>query len=241
MLVFALSQQGFAQTTTVSGKIVDDISREPLPFVNIIFKGTGIGATSDVEGRYTISTTLKVDSLVVSYVGYNKYTRSIKHGISQEINVGLKQGVDLITVEVKPGENPAHRILRKIIANKDKNDRKKLEAYEYEVYNKVEFDLNNLSKNVEKNVLLKPFTFILKDIDSSNTKEKPYLPMFMTEALSDYYFRKSPRVKNEIVKASKVAGVKNATVSQFMGDMYQNVNIYDNTILVFGKNFISPI
>ena len=26
-----------------------------------------------------------------------------------------------------------------------------------------------------------------------------------------------------------------------MGDMYQNVNIYDNTILVFGKSFPSPI
>ena len=26
-----------------------------------------------------------------------------------------------------------------------------------------------------------------------------------------------------------------------MGDMYQNVNVYDNFIGVFGKNFISPI
>ncbi len=241
MLVIAISPRMIAQTTKVSGKILDALTREPLPFVNIIFKGTTIGATSDVEGYYTISTTLKVDSLIISYVGYNKFTRAVKPGITQEINIGLKQGIDLITVEIRPGENPAHRILRKIIANKDKNDRKKLDAYEYEVYNKVEFDLNNLSKNFEKSALLRPFAFIFKDIDSSNIKEKPYLPVFMTEALSNYYYKKNPRVKNEIVKASKVAGVKNATVSQFMGDMYQNVNIYDNTILVFGKNFISPI
>ncbi len=26
-----------------------------------------------------------------------------------------------------------------------------------------------------------------------------------------------------------------------MGDMYQNVNIYDNFLVIFGKNFISPI
>jgi len=230
----------FAQTK-VSGKIVDAVTREPLPFVNIIFKGTTVGATSDIEGHYTIETTLKADSIIISYVGYTKVTKGIKPGIAQTVNIGLSQGIELITVEVRPGENPAHRILRKIIANKDKNDRKELDAYQYEVYNKVEFDLNNLSEDFQNNVLLKPFSFIFDNIDSSNAKEKPYLPIFMTESLSDFYYRKNPKTRNEYIKASKVAGVQNESVSQFMGDMYQNVNIYDNTIIVFGKNFISPI
>lgn len=236
-----LSVYGFAQTTKVSGKIVDAVSREPLPFVNIIFKGTTVGTTSDIEGNYTLSTSLKVDSLVVSYVGYNRFVKAIKQGSSSIINIALTQGIELAAIEVKPGENPAHRILRKIIANKDKNDRKKLDAYEYEVYNKVEFDLNNLSEDFQNNPLLKPFSFIFDNIDSTNAKEKPYLPVFMTEALSDFYYRKNPKTNNEIIKASKVAGVQNASVSQFMGDMYQNVNIYDNSIMAFGKLFISPI
>ncbi|HSH64635.1 MAG TPA: DUF5686 family protein, partial [Bacteroidia bacterium] len=227
--------------TTVSGKVVDAITREPLPFVNLIFKGTNEGATTDIEGNFTMTTTSSSDSIVVSYVGYTRLTRAVKPGSTQKMNIPLSQGVDLMEIVVKPGENPAHRILRKIIANKNKNDREKLDAYQYEVYNKVEFDLNNLSEDFQHNKLLKPFSFIFDDIDSSNAKEKPYLPVFMTEALSDYYYRKSPKVRNEIVKASKVAGVENASVSQFMGDMYQNVNIYENTILVFGKNFISPI
>lgn len=227
--------------TKVSGKIFDAVTREPLPFVNVIFKSTGTGATTDIEGNYTMTTSAQADSIVVSYVGYNKVTRAIKNNVTQEVNIGLTQGIELITVEVRPGENPAHRILRKIIAHKDQNDREKLDAYEYELYNKVEFDLNNISEDFKNNRLLKPFSFIFDNIDSSNAKEKPYLPLFMTEALSDFYYRKNPKTRNEIIKASKVAGVQNASVSQFMGDMYQNVNIYDNTILVFGKDFISPI
>jgi hypothetical protein len=62
----------------------------------------------------------------------------------------------------------------------------------------------------------------------------------MTESLSDFYYRKNPKTRNEKIKASKVAGIENSSVSQFMGDMYQNVNIYENTILVFGKNFHQP-
>ena len=239
VLFLSLTTQTFSQITKVSGKVVDAITREPLPFVNIIFKGTNVGVTTDVEGNYSISTPLKVDSMIFSYIGYNKVTKGIKRGITQQLNVPLAQGVELKTIVVKAGENPAWRILRKIIANKDKNDRRKLDAYEYEVYNKVEFDLNNINSATKK--ILKPFAFVFNGIDSSNTKEKPYLPVFMTEALSDVYYRKSPQTKNEVVKASKVAGVQNASVSQFMGDMYQNVNIYENAILVFGKNFISPI
>jgi hypothetical protein len=241
MLIFVFSAAAVAQTTKVSGKIVDAITREPLPFVNIIFKGTAIGGTTDIEGNYSIFTTLPVDSVSISYVGYNKLTRAIRRGAVQELNLGLSQGVDLVTVEIRPGENPAHRILRKIIANKENNDREELDAYEYEVYNKVEFDLNNLSEDFKNNKLLQPFSFIFDNIDSTNAKEKPYLPVFMTEALADYYYRKNPKARNEVIKASKVAGVENSSVSQFMGDMYQNVNIYDNNILVFGKNFISPI
>ncbi len=230
-----------AQITKVSGKIADAVTREPLPFVNIIFKGTNVGGTSDIEGNYTLSTTQKVDSIIVSYIGYNKITRAIKYNTTQVFNIGLTQGVELAAIEVKAGENPAHRILRKIIAHKDKNDREKLDAYEYEVYNKVEFDLNNISEDFKNKKLLKPFAFIFDNIDSTNAKEKPYLPLFMTEALSDFYYKKNPKMRNEKIKASKVAGLQNASVSQFMGDMYQNVNIYDNAILVFGKNFISPI
>ena len=230
-----------AQETKVSGKIVDAITLEPLPFVNIIFKGTNTGTTSDIDGTYSMSTPLKADSIIISFVGYNKVTRVIKPNVTQTINIGLSQGVELTAVEVRPGENPAHRILRKIIANKNKNDRQKLEAYEYEVYNKIEFDLNNISEDFQNRKLLKPFSFIFDNIDSSNIKEKPYLPVFMTESLSDFYFRKNPKIKNEIIKASKVAGLENSSVSQFMGDMYQNVNIYDNAILVFNKTFTSPI
>ncbi|MDO9187839.1 MAG: DUF5686 family protein [Bacteroidia bacterium] len=241
MLMLALPPSCFAQTTKVSGKIVDAITREPLPFVNVLLKGTKAAGASDIEGNYTVSTSEKCDSIIISFVGYNRVVRAIKYGATQEINIGLTQGVDLVTVEVRPGENPAHRILRKIIANKDKNDSEELNAYEYEAYNKIEFDLNNIPDEFKNKKLLQPFSFIFDNIDSSNVREKPYLPVFMTESLSEYYYRKSPKTHNEIIKASKVAGLENASVSQFMGDMYQKVNIYDNTIIVFSKTFISPI
>lgn len=241
LIIVITSENCNGQTTTVIGKIVDVITNEPLPFVNVLLKGTKSGVNTDIDGQFRVSSTEKCDSLIISYVGYNKVVMAIKYGFTQEKKIGLTQGLELATIEILPGENPAHRILKKIIANKDINDIEKLTAYEYEAYNKIEFDLNNISDDFKNKKLLKPFSFIFDNIDSSNAKEKPYLPIFMTESISDFYFRKNPKIRNETIKASKLAGLEDASVSQFMGEMYQKVNIYDNNIIVFGKNFTSPI
>ncbi|HET6993183.1 MAG TPA: DUF5686 family protein, partial [Bacteroidia bacterium] len=83
--------------------------------------------------------------------------------------------------------------------------------------------------------------FIFDNIDSTNPSEKPHLPLFFSESISDFYFLKNPRCQKEVIKGSKVSGLNDASVAQFTGDMYQNVDIYKNDILVFGKIFVSPI
>ena len=231
-----------AQLTVVTGKITDGGTGEPLPFVNVAYKNTSIGATSDIDGNYKLSTANPGDTLVVSYIGFKTDRRKVIKGKTQVINFTLQAGdFSLKEVVIKPGKNPAIILLEKIIDHKPENDRDRYDSYEYETYNKLEFDLNNLSEKFKKSSLVKPFDFALNYVDSSSKEEKPFLPLFLTESLSDFYFKKKPKYKKEVIKASKTAGFENESVSAVLGDMYQNVNVYDNNILVFGKNFVSPI
>ncbi|MFA7410276.1 MAG: carboxypeptidase-like regulatory domain-containing protein, partial [Bacteroidales bacterium] len=39
-------------SSRIEGKVLDALSNEPLPFVNIILKGTNIGTTSDLDGNF---------------------------------------------------------------------------------------------------------------------------------------------------------------------------------------------
>lgn len=232
----------FAQNTVVKGKVFDAETKEPLPFVNFLLKGTKVATTSDFDGNYFLSSPSSTDTLLVSYIGYKPVKKAIKRGQEQTINILLESNtINIEEVVINPGENPAHKLLRKVIANKYRNDRERATAYQYEVYNKIEFDLNNISKEMIESRALKKVKFIFDNIDSSDIEQKPYLPLFMTESLSEYYYRRNPKFKKEVIKGSKVAGLQDASVSQFMGEMYQQVNIYDNNILVFGKTFISPI
>lgn len=243
IIILLFSTIAISQKTIVYGKVVDAVTKEPLPFVNVGFKGTKTGTSTDLDGNYRIETYYVSDSLQISFLGYTPKTFKVKKDVSQEINAELEESTTTLKAAVitgsKKDENPAHPILKNVIQNKKINNREKLDAYAYEAYNKVEFDINNLDEKFMNRKVFKKFDFIFDYVDS--TDDKPYLPIFITESVSDFYYTRSPKRRKEFIKATKISGVENNSVNQFLGDMYQNINVYDNSIQIFGRNFISPI
>ncbi len=231
----------YSQNTIVEGRVTDAKSGEAIAFAAVAFVGTTMGTTTDFNGYYIINVNKPVDSLRCVFVGYNTQTIKVVRNKKQTINFNLQPAAyNIGEVVVHAGENPAHILLRKIIEHKPENDKERYSTYQYEAYNKLQFDLNNFTEKLSKRKALKSISFIFENVDTSESG-KAYLPFFITETVSDFYYRKSPADKKEVIKASKVSGLKNESVSQFLGDMYQNLNIYDNTIVLFEKNFTSPI
>lgn len=230
-----------AQTYQFSGRIIDDDTQEPIPFANIYIPNSNTGTVSDFDGLYTLSTNFLPDSIAVSSIGYTIVSKKPSTATDQTINFRLRR--DDVMIEefvVVAGENPADTIVRNIIANKTSHNINNLNNYTYEVYNKLELDISNPSEKMMDRKILKPFAFIFENIDSVS-EEKPFLPLFLTETLSDYYYQKQPKIAKEVIKASKISGIENETVSQYLGSMYQQVNIYEDWMPMMGKNVPSPI
>lgn len=228
--------------TKVRGKVADGATGEPLPFVNIVFKGTTIGTISDVDGNFFIQAHVDSDTLEFSMMGYAPYFYKVNKGSFQEINVVLDaDNYELGEIVVHPGENPAWRIMRNVAANRKKNDPDRLDSYKFEVYNKMEVDINNIHGDFTDRGILRNFSFIMNYADTSAETGKVFLPVMITESLSDVSYRKSPQRKKEVIKASKISGVENESVSQYTGQMYINANIYKNYIPAFGHEFVSPV
>lgn len=56
---------------TVSGTITDkDLNNESLPFANVMIKGTTIGASTDMDGKYSLNVVAGNHILEISFVGY---------------------------------------------------------------------------------------------------------------------------------------------------------------------------
>lgn len=232
-----------AQTITITGKVTDKQTEEPLPFANIFVKGNPtLGTTSDYEGNFTITLDKVYDSLGASTLGYVTFFKPIAKPIpSLSILFQLERSDFMLQeVVILPGENPANILMRKVIANRNRYNKNRLDSYAYEVYNKMEIDLDELNDKFKDRKIFKPFKFVFNNIDSVS-EEKPFLPFFMSEVASEYHYRKNPLDKREIIKGSKISGVNNVSISQLLGNMYVNFDIYEEWINLMNRQFISPI
>ncbi|MDH4058524.1 MAG: DUF5686 and carboxypeptidase regulatory-like domain-containing protein, partial [Cyclobacteriaceae bacterium] len=166
LLLICSSFAAFPQETKVSGKVTDANSGDPVPFANVIFQGTTIGVTTDFDGNFTLSTFSPTDTIVASYVGYITRKKVVAKGTAQVINFQLKEDViSLSEIVVIAGENPAWSIMRNVIKNKSENDKRKLSAYEYDTYTKIEIDVDNISDKFRERKVVRKITQVLDSVE----------------------------------------------------------------------------
>lgn len=240
--VFVSAQSDKTLITKIMGTVIDASTKIPIPFVNVYFAGSDVQTVTDFDGKYSIETKNAKDSLTAQYMGYVSRKLPVVKNKFQFIDFELQpQSFELTEAVILPGENPAEVLLKKVIQNKENNDIAFLEYYKYEAYTKIQIDANNYTEKFQNSLVMKPFKFVFENSDTSVINGKVFLPVFFSEAVSDIYYRRSPKSYKELIRASKVTGMENKTLSQFFGDTYLKINIYDNYNVLFEKNFVSPI
>jgi len=78
------NQNSFAQTRTITGRVVD-VDGDPLPGVTIILKGTTQGTVTNSDGYYTLSGVTDETILVYSFIGM----------LAREVVVGNQSRIDI--------------------------------------------------------------------------------------------------------------------------------------------------
>ena len=121
---------------TIKGIVVDQ-KGESLPFVNILVNDSPKdGVSTDIDGRFEITNEADITSLTLSYVGYEQLR--ILAPFANPLRIQLQAtAYNIETIEIIAGENPAHRIIKKAVANIPLNDHEQMAAYECLTYNKM--------------------------------------------------------------------------------------------------------
>jgi len=105
----------------ISGFVKDKKSKDPIPFVNIWFKGTSQGTISDENGYFELpASSHKFVSF--SSVGYVQKDVSVKRFSKEQLTVLLFEDVQKISeVTVKPEVSRAKVLFKQILKNKKNN------------------------------------------------------------------------------------------------------------------------
>lgn len=96
LILFVLSQISFGQGARVIGKVIDGKTNEPIPFANVYFNGTSIGASSDSVGYFEIKNApTEYSELVASSVGYKTISVNLQRLPNQIKRVEFRMIADV--------------------------------------------------------------------------------------------------------------------------------------------------
>ncbi|MET1257871.1 DUF5686 family protein [Flagellimonas sp. DF-77] len=236
----------FSQTKV--GGIVKDGSGTPIAFANIVFKGSTEGTITNDNGRFYFESEATYDTIVVSFIGFEtmelRLERKVNYGLELVLTESTEQLDEVVVYTGKQSKknNPAIDILRKIWAKKRENGVRKFKSYQYDKYEKVEFDLNTIDSALIKSKLFRGLEFMFADLDTSRITGKTYLPMFLNEVFSKVYGDNRLELEKEDVLGNKNSGFGgNQAITAFVEDLYSDYDIYDNYLKFFDKSFTSPL
>ncbi len=247
LILFLFIVQYSVSQTKVGGIVVDE-SGEPVSFANVLFKDSSEGTITNDNGRFYMESENIYTTLLVSFIGYETKEITLTTKVTYNMNVVLTESseqLDEVVVyfgKTDKKNNPAIDILKKIWAKKRKNGVHMFKQYQFDKYEKVEFDLNTIDSALMKSRVFRGLEFVFNDLDTSRITGKTYLPIFLNETFSKVYGNNETAVVKEDVLGSKNSGFSNnQAIIAFIEDLYSDYDIYNNYLKFFDKSFTSPL
>ena len=245
---------------SVSGKVIDNKTKMPLAFVNILVNNNNFnGGTTDIDGKFHLSSSQKIKSLQLSYVGYQPLTYPINFKTDHLVISLVQKEIELKEVEILPGINPAHRVIGNAIENRTINDPEKLKSFSYTSYDKtiltVQMDTASSKKRADSSnkvelsqgdtkALLK-MDSITRDtakIDSMDLQIRKLLSQqnfFLMENVTKRKFLAPERNYNQVI-ATRMSGFKDP-IFVFLATQIQSFSFYKPFITIFQNTYVNPI
>jgi len=244
----------YAQTYQFRGKVIDKYSKKGLPFVAVSIVGEMKGVQTDIDGKFSLMANQPNINVRFQYVGYESKDQTIRSNEDIEVSLSSKEN-SIREVQVIAGENPANKIIKKVIANKDKNNPEKLSSFRYVSYNKFIFtgkedtvyknyrlkyrlsklDSTKSTYQFKKDSIIQQFAKQKKSSDSLFDKQH----VFITETVTQRDFL-YPEKNKEQIKAVKISGLKNP-MFVLIASQFQSFSFYKDYMKVLDKNYLSPI
>lgn len=246
LLLFVCTLQASAQT--VKGTIADAETRRALPFATIRQGDTKQGIVSDINGKFSFQLLSGINTLHVSYVGYESKRVPITN-----IDTIFLIPAAAVTEEVviRPPYEKIKRIVNTAIRNKDNNNPDKYAQYTYEIYYKMYVDLLPNEgfakvKTVKRNKLDTLSESDRKLADSmiaASRKEmdsiRNSMHIIFSETYSEVAFER-PAKRQENVLASRFSGFKKTFFTNIITGVLP-FHAYDDYIKLNATDYVSPL
>ena len=231
IVLLVLLLHSFSSFSQIKGKVTDS-DKNPISFVSIYPDKTITGTTSNDAGNYELNIKTPGNyTIVFQFLGYKTIKKIVSiTDFPFQLNVVMvDEKVVLDEIFINTGENPANKIIRKAIDNKN-NNTDKFKEYTSSFYSRGLFKV----KNAPEKILGQRLGDLGGGLDSTRTGI-----IYLSETVSEITFQKKPAEFKEKIIASKVSGSDNGI--SFNRAEEANFDFYSNAVLIAENNLVSPI
>ncbi len=229
---------------TLKGRILDADTKEPLPFVNVLVKGSASGIASDLEGNFLFDYKFNDSTVIVfSFIGYETLEKrygDIKNENPLVILLQEKR-MELAEVKVKPNNTYARSIIKSIVKNRKVNNPDNFPVVNYNEYSRKSIFLSNLDSDIKNKKRFKA----QKDAFIQQTDSTVAMPIFIIEKHSSRSINKE--LKEDVTKLLKekseciMPQLQNVVNTVIGRKVTGRINFYNNQINIMARGFPSPI
>lgn len=227
-----------APETIIVGDVFDARTHQPIENASVYFKNTQIGTATNPEGLFMLRTDQKhSEVLVVSAIGYKSQRFKVKIGQYAGVQVELTEENTLLQdVFILPGSNPALPLMEKVRAHRMQNNALLYKDYAARSSEQFQLFVSNLdSRNLQRQIWQSLQKGIIVSEDSSLL-----LPLYLTE--KNYLLNGNKKELYNTEREQNTVFSRSGTDTEWLlSSMEQDVDFYQNTISLFGRNFISPL
>lgn len=226
-------------------QIQDSTTRQALAFVHIQATLSNTGTVSDLNGNFQINV-LPGELIKLSYVGYAEKAITVNPSTNPKVVLMVEKKQTLSEFVVTPQENPAWRILRAAMRNRDAHNPDLYKTYQYQAYNKSiihaeSLEGRNQMLNRQRDSIQNLQAY--KKIDSSKLKSffKDQMYLWLKEAQVKVIHEKPDRTKELIL--SHKSSMPDDFSGAFTPTDFQPLGFYKE-LIVFDANaqsYINPL
>lgn len=222
--------------------IITDQRGEGLPFVHIVLNGQKDRVfTAEINGEFSIPYGSDIKTLTFSYVGFETQDIALQGPPAKPLRVTLKEAAyQLQEAVVVAGENPAHRIIRQAVKNRDRNNPEKLDAWRYRSFAKVTLKLlPNWAEMELRRKTAESTRKSGKEGAAADTFELKDVHLFLMETLTDHAFQKPGRKREELL-SHRTSGFKDPWFAS-LATQLQPFSFYRDELPFLEKRYLNPV
>jgi len=226
----------------LTGIIIDNNTKEPIPFANVVVEKSVRGTVSGFDGTFALQRRSYDNSFKISSIGYETKTINIEQSVNFVTITMIPKRYEINQVTVYPGENPALTIMKKVFENRDINNADVATDYKCLIYHKMIFAYDTDSARMMSYLSSMPFIpkAALDTLDVNEfSKKMDKTHVILIESVSEKKHL-APDKDFERVISGRTSGFRDPILSTVPAQM-QSFTFYKDYMMLLDNYLMNPV